>query len=64
MRWAGHVDPLMFMGLIGAAIARGKSDIWYGDGEPKTEADLMRIPWAKAHIRQEYRERANWRAKR
>lgn len=55
--WAGNVDPIMFMGLIGAACARGKSDIWYSDGTPKTEIDLMRIDWVKAHIRREYRER-------
>lgn len=57
----GYVDPLLFMGLIGASIARGKSDIWYSDGSPKTEADLMRVPWAKAHIREEHRRRAAWR---
>lgn len=57
----GYVDPLLFMGLIGSSIALGKRDIWYADGSPKTEADLMRVPWAKARIRQEYRERLEWR---
>lgn len=60
----GYVDPVLFMGLIGSAIARGKSDIWYADGTPKTEADLMRVPWVAQHIRQEYRKRAAWRAER
>lgn len=61
---SAYVDPLLFMGLIGASIAEGKSDIWYADGEPKTEADLMRVPWARKHIRREYREREAWRAGR
>lgn len=54
-------DGLMFMGLIGAQIARGGQDIWYSDGTPKTEADLMRVPWVRKHIRQEYQERWRWR---
>lgn len=58
---AGQIEPLMFMGLIGAAIALGKRDIWYSDGAPKTEADLMRVPWARAHIREEYNRRRAWR---
>jgi len=60
----GYVDPLMFMGLIGASIAEGSDAIWYSDGTPKTEADLMRVPWVRDHIRREYRERAAWRAER
>jgi len=58
----GYVDPLMFMGLIGSSIAEGSREIWYSDGTPKTEIDLMRVPWAAKHIRREYRERAAWRA--
>ena len=59
---AGYVDALLFMGLIGASIAEGKRDIWYADGSPKTEADLMRVPWARRHIRAVHRERAAWAA--
>lgn len=59
----GYTDGLMFMGLIGAAIAEGSSEIWYSDGTPKTEADLMRVPWVANHIRREYAERAAWRLK-
>lgn len=50
-------EPMMFMGLIGASIALGKSDIWYSDGTPKATYDLFRVPWARDHIRQEMRER-------
>lgn len=59
-----NVDPLLFMGLIGASIAHGSRAIWYSDGTPKTEADLMRVPWVKAHLRKEYREREEWKARR
>lgn len=58
------VDPLVFMGLIGASIAIGSTEIWYSDGSPKSEADLMRVPWVKAYLRREYREREAWRAAR
>lgn len=60
---AGHVDPLLFAGLIGSGLARGRyDDLYYRDGTWKTEADLMRVPWVAAEIRQEHRERAAWRA--
>lgn len=64
MNKPGYIDPLMFMGLIGSAIAEGSSEIWYSDGAPKTEADLMRVPWIKNHIRREYAERRKWRERR
>ena len=51
----------MFMGLIGSQIARGGRDIWYEDGYPKSTVDLMRVPWVRDHIRQEMRERYEWR---
>ena len=56
-------EPLLFMGLIGSAIARESREIWYSDGSPKAEIDLFRTPWIRAHIRQEMRERWAWRAK-
>ncbi len=55
------VEPLMFMGLIGAATARNSTAIWYSDGSPKTGVDLMRVPWVRDYIRREYRERDAWR---
>lgn len=61
MAGQGFVDPLTFMGLIGASIAVGKRDIWHSDGSPKTEADLMRTPWVRAHLRERKREHEAWR---
>lgn len=58
------IEPLVFMGLIGASIAIGSTEIWYSDGSPKSESDLMRVPWVRKHLRQEYREREAWKLAR
>lgn len=57
-------EPLMFMGLIGASIARHSTEPWYSDGTPKLTIDLMRTPWIRSHLRREWREREAWKASR
>jgi hypothetical protein len=54
-------EPLLFMGLIGASIARNSKEIWYSDGSPKAEIDLFRIPWVRDHIRERMRARWRWK---
>lgn len=56
------LDPLMFEGLIGTAIAHGSyRDLFDADGLPKAEAGLRKMKWAAAYIDRECEERRKWR---
>lgn len=64
------IDPLMFQGLVGTALARsgqkggGYSDLFRGDGFAKPEADLRKMKWAAEAIDEERERRRQWKEAR
>lgn len=55
-------DPLLFQGLVGFSIARGKyRDLFREDGFCKSTEDLMRDPETRRYLLREIWERDRWR---